>query len=155
MASISADVTIAAAKREDLPEIFALLEECDLPKEGLATHISTTLVARKGTEIVGCSALELYQESALLRSVGVKPSYRSRGLGRRLTIAALNLGMQHKISNVYLLTETANVFFSKLGFEPISRADVPENVQRSVEFTTLCPDTAMVMTKVLLGALIL
>jgi amino-acid N-acetyltransferase len=155
MVSISADVTIAAAKREDLPEIFALLEECDLPKEGLATHISTTLVARKGTEIVGCSALELYQESALLRSVGVKPSYRSRGLGRRLTIAALNLGMQHKISNVYLLTETANVFFSKLGFEPISRADVPENVQRSVEFTTLCPDTAMVMTKVLLGALIL
>ena len=155
MASISADVTIAAAKREDLPEIFALLEECDLPKEGLATHISTTLVARKGTEIVGCSALELYQESALLRSVGVKPSYRSRGLGRRLTIAALNLGMQHKISNVYLLTETANVFFSKLGFEPISRADVPENVQRSVEFTTLCPDTATVMTKVLLGALIL
>ena len=148
--SISTDVTITAARREDLPEIFALLDECDLPKEGLATHLSTTLVARKGTEIAGCSALELYQESALLRSVAVKPSHRSRGLGQRLTRATLDLAMHNEISNVYLLTETASTFFSKLGFEPISRFDVPQKVQRSVEFTTLCPDTATVMTKVLL-----
>ena len=51
--------SVGTAKSEDLPEIFALLEECDLPKEGLAPHLSTTLVARKGNEIVGCAALEL------------------------------------------------------------------------------------------------
>ncbi|MGA3297975.1 MAG: arsenic resistance N-acetyltransferase ArsN2 [Candidatus Bathyarchaeia archaeon] len=129
-----------------MPDILALLDECELPKEGLAAHVSTTLVARNGNEIVGCSALELYQECALLRSVAIKPSYRRRGLGRRLTRAALDLAMRHKISNVYMLTETANTFFSKLGFESISRSDVPEKVQRSVEFTTLCLDTATVMT---------
>jgi amino-acid N-acetyltransferase len=142
----STDLTIHHATHGELPDILALLDECELPKEGLAAHVSITLVARNENEIVGCSALELYPECALLRSVAVKPSYRRRGLGRRLTRAALDLAMHHKISNVYLLTETANTFFSKLGFESISRSDVPENVQRSVEFTTLCPDTATVMT---------
>ena len=75
----SPDVTIQKARRDELPDILALLDECELPREGLAAHLSTTLVARSGNEIVGCSALELHEESALLRSVGVKSSSRSRG----------------------------------------------------------------------------
>ena len=143
------DTTIHNASQDELPDILALLDECELPREGLAAHLPTILVARNGNEVVGCSALELYQESALLRSVAVKPSYRNRGLGQRLTKAALDLATHRKVSNVYLLTETANLFFSKLGFEPISRSNVPEKLQRSVEFTTLCPDTATVMAKIL------
>jgi amino-acid N-acetyltransferase len=139
-------VTIGGAKQEELPEILALLDECELPKEGLAAHLSTTLVARYGKEIVGCSALELYQEYALLRSVAVKPSFRGRRLAVRLTRAALDLAKHHMVVAVYLLTETANTFFSKLGFVAIPHSDVPRNVQGSVEFTTLCPDTATVMT---------
>jgi len=146
------DVALHNASQGELPDILALLDECELPKEGLTAHLSTTIVARNGSEIVGCSALELYEEFALLRSVAVKPLYRSRGLGLRLTKAALDLASEYKVSNVYLLTSSADMFFSKLGFESISRADVPENVRRSVEFTTLCPDTATVMTKALVGA---
>ncbi len=146
------DIALHNASQDELPSILALLDECELPNEGLAAHLSTTIVARNGNEIVGCSALELYEESALLRSVAVKPTFRSRGLGRRLIKTALDLATHHKVSNVYLLTDTANLFFSKLGFEPISRSKVPQNVQRSVEFTTLCPDTATVMTKVLFDA---
>ena len=145
MLSFSTDVTISTPRREDLPEIFALLEECNLPKEGLAPHISTTLVARKGIEIVGCSALELYQEFALLRSVAVKPGFRKQGLALRLTRTAFDLAKEHQVTNVYLLTETASTFFSQLGFLQVPRSDVPEKVKRSVEFTTLCPDTATVM----------
>jgi amino-acid N-acetyltransferase len=147
MKSISADIVITGARTEDLPEILALLEECELPKEGLATHLSTTLVARKGKEIVGCAALELYQQLALLRSVGVKRAFRNQGIALRLTRAALDLAKEYQVTDVYLLTETARAFFSKLGFVQISRSDVPENVKRSVEFTTLCVDTATVMTK--------
>ena len=146
MKKSSPEVTIRNAKQHELLDILKLLDECELPKEGLAAHVSTTLVARNQSELVGCCALELFQEYALLRSVAVKPSYRSQGLGGRLTRSALDLAMRHKISNLYLLTESANTFFSRLGFEPISRCDVPETVQRSVEFTTLCPDSAMVMT---------
>ena len=151
MKSISADVAITAAKSEDLSEILALLEDCQLPKEGLATHLTTTLVARKGKEIAGCSALELYQEHALLRSVAVKPSFRNQGLAMNLAKAALDLAKSKKVTNIYLLTETARTFFSKLGFVEVRRSNVPENIKRSAEFITLCPDTATVMTRSLIG----
>jgi amino-acid N-acetyltransferase len=145
MKSLSADVEICCAERDRLPEILELLEVCQLPKEGLATHLSKTLVAQRGSEIVGCSALEVYQELALLRSVAVKPSFRKRGLGLKLTRAALDLARESQVTNVYLLTETASTFFSKLGFVQVPRSDVPENIKHSVEFTTLCPKTATVM----------
>jgi len=141
-----ADVKICSARSNDLPEILALLETCQLPKEGLAAHLATTLVARSGNEVVGCSALELYQELALLRSVAVKPSFRKRGIALKLTRAALDLAKRYQVTNVYLLTETASTFFSKIGFVHVPRSDVPENIQRSAEFATLCPETATVMT---------
>ena len=141
----SGNIEIGDARQEDLPDILALLDECELPKEGLAPHLSTTLVARDGNQIVGSSALEMYEEFALLRSVAVKPPFRGHGLGRRLTRAALDLAEHHQVRVVYLLTETAGAFFPKLGFKPIPRSSVPEKVQRSVEFTTLCPDTCTAM----------
>jgi len=141
--------TVGPAKREDLPEIFMLLEECDLPKEGLAPHLSTTLVARQGKEIVGSAALELYQQSALLRSVAVKSTYRRQGIASRLTRATVDLAKEYHVRNVYLLTETAIMFFSRQGFVQVHRSNVPENVKQSIEFTTLCPNTATVMMKAL------
>ena len=141
----SADLPISNARKEELPEILALLDECELPREGLADHLATTLVARDGMNIVGCSTLELYQEYALLRSVAVKETRRRHELGSRLTRAALDLARDQQVTTVYLLTETASTFFPKLGFKPIPRSEVPQKVQTSVEFTTLCPQTAIVM----------
>jgi len=105
----SAKIEIAGAREEDLPHILALLDECDLPREGLAPHFSTTLVARDGNQIVGSSALEMYEEFALLRSVAVKPSFRGRGLARRLTRAALDLAKHHQVKAVYLLTDRGHI----------------------------------------------
>jgi len=141
----SANIEIGGARQEELPGILALLDECELPREGLAPHLSTTLVARDGNQIVGSSALEIYEEFALLRSVAVRPAFRGRGLARRLTRAALDLAKHRQVTAVYLLTATASAYFLRLGFKSIPRSDVPEKVQRSVEFTTLCPDTATVM----------
>jgi amino-acid N-acetyltransferase len=141
----SPNIDIGGARPEELPGILALLDECELPTEGLVPHLSTTLVARDGDQIVGSSALEMYEEFALLRSVAVKPAFRGRGLAQRLTRAALDLAKHHQVTAVYLLTETASKYFPRFGFKSIPRSDVPEKVQRSVEFTTLCPDTATVM----------
>jgi len=145
----SADVLIVKARKEELPEILTLLDECGLPREGLADHLATTLIAREGMDIVGCSALELYEEYALLRSVAVKETHRRRGLASRLTKAALDLARDHQVATVYLLTETASTFFPKLGFKLIQRSEVPQKVQNSIEFTKLCPQTATVMTMTL------
>ncbi len=139
------DVLIEPTHAGDLPEVLALLERSGLPRDGLRDHIAAALVARSGARVVGSAALELYGEAALLRSVAVEPALRGQGLGRRLALAALDLAREHGAAEVYLLTETAAEFFSRLGFRPIARAEVAPEVQRSVEFASACPASATAM----------
>ncbi len=136
---------IRSAQQEDHSAVLQLLQQSDLPQDGLSDHWATTLVARDGSQVVGSAALELYGASALLRSVAVEPSRRGQGLGQRLTQAALDLAKQRGVKAVYLLTETAAHFFARFGFRRISRSDVLPEVQRSVEFTHACPKSAQVM----------
>ena len=60
-----------------------------------------------------------------------------------VTKAALDLSKSNHVRSVYLLAETAATLFSKIGFALIPRSEVPQEVQQSVEFTTLRPETAM------------
>lgn len=141
--------TLDSAERDQL---FALLIDNDLPVDGLADHLGTTLVARENGLIVGSAALELYEHGALLRSVAVAKSHRGRDVGREVTLAALRLAEQIGSPAVYLLTETAERYFPRFGFERIARADVPASVQRSIEFTSACCASATVMRKWLVPA---
>ncbi len=50
---------------------------------------------------------------------------------------------------MFLLTETAAHFFPRFGFRAISRGEVPESVRASLEFTTACPKSALVMERAL------
>lgn len=138
---------IERATARDLPEVLALLDEHNLPKDDVAPHVSTMVVARENGHVVGTAALELYADGALLRSVAVARGAQGKGLGHRLTDAALAIAREQRLETVFLLTTTAERFFPKLGFEPISRADVPESVQASVEFQSACPASATVMRK--------
>ena len=138
-------ILINSAASTDLPAILALLDRTDLPQDGLADHLSTTLVARDEDAIIGSAALEVYDSGALLRSVAVEPRYQGQGIGQQLTQAALTLARERGIPVVYLLTETAGDFFPRFGFRPIARQEVAPSVQQSVEFTTVCPTSALVM----------
>jgi amino-acid N-acetyltransferase len=138
-------VDIAAAAPADLPTILSLLERSKLPQAGLERLVATTLVAREGERLVGCAALELYGQAALLRSVAVEVSSRGLGLGQQLTRAALDLAKSRGIRTVYLLTETAEQFFPKFGFRSIARTAVAPAVRQSEEFTTACPESAIAM----------
>lgn len=138
-------VTIRAAKPEELDTVVKLLHATGLPDDGLAAHIENVLVAENTPEIVGSAGLELYGNLALLRSIAVRPSMQGCGLGQRLTRAALDTARQHGVERVFLLTDTAREFFSRFGFETISRDNVPSAVKQSVEFISACPETALVM----------
>ncbi len=139
------NVAITSAAPEDLPFVLDLLRRCHMPEAGLEQHLVTTLVAREGVRIVGSAALELYGRAALLRSVAVEPSSRGLGLGAQLTNAALDLARAHAVETVYLLTDTASVFFLRFGFHRLLRTDVDPAVQQSVEFTDACPESALAM----------
>jgi amino-acid N-acetyltransferase len=140
-------MTIGPAAKGDLPAVRQLLATQHLPLDGVDAQLSTMVVARDGSEVVGAAAVELYADGALLRSVVVSPLVQGQGLGRRLTEAALNVAKSHGVATAFLLTTTAETFFPKLGFERISRADVPESVQASVEFQSACPASATAMRK--------
>ncbi len=139
--------SIERAREEDLHAVLRLLEAHQLPIAGLREHLETTLVARDGDDIVGSAALEIYRGGVLLRSVAVAPGREHRGLGRELTEAAIRLAQDLQAPAIFLLTTTADEYFPRFGFTRISRADVPDSVQASVEFTSACPSSATVMRK--------
>lgn len=138
---------IANADAADLPALLALLDAASLPQDGIADHIGSALIARNGDEILGCAALEIYGSSALLRSVAVAPTAQGSGLGTQLVYSALALAEDRHIRRVYLLTETAADYFPRFGFAPITRQEVDPAVKQSVEFTSACPASALVMVK--------
>jgi amino-acid N-acetyltransferase len=138
---------IEAATDRDLPQVHRLLEQHHLPLDGVDDHVGTMIVAREGSQVVGAAALELYSDGALLRSVAVETAQQGRHLGHQLTEAALRLAQERGVEAVFLLTTTAQRFFPKFGFEQIARDEVPVSVQASVEFTSTCPASAIVMRK--------
>jgi len=140
-------MVIEAATTHDLLAVQALLARHNLPLDDVTSHVATMVVAREADHIVGVAALELYGGGALLRSVAVDPMAQGQRVGHRLTEAALDLAREHRVDTIFLLTTTAEKFFPRFGFERISRAEVPDSVQASVEFQSACPESAVVMRK--------
>ena len=138
------DVTIGLMRDGEIDAVHALLSSSSLPVEGLDGHLETVLVARRGDRLLGIVALELYADGALLRSLAVAESERGRGLGVDLTHAVIELARSRGVRTLFLLTETAMEFFPRFGFTNVMRADVPDGVRSSIEFTTVCPDSATV-----------
>ena len=99
-----------------------------------------------GTE-VDVTAYRLYRDGALLRSVAVDERFRGRGLGGELMQAAIELAERLDVTTLFLLTTTAERFFPKHGFAVIDREQVPPSVRTSIEFTSACPASAVVMMR--------
>ena len=138
-------IAIEPAAAADAPAVLDLIAACGLPEAGVRDHLDAAVVARADGRIVACAALELYGDGALLRSVAVDHTIRGSGVGQRIVQAALDLAKERGAACVYLLTTTAEHFFPKFGFMPVSRDDVPAGVRQSVEFQSACPASAVVM----------
>ncbi|HMF93986.1 MAG TPA: arsenic resistance N-acetyltransferase ArsN2 [Vicinamibacterales bacterium] len=141
---------IGLARPADAEDVLRLVATHCLPLDGLREHLATAIVARDdGNEIVGTAALEMYQDGALLRSVAVASPRQGRGVGRALTDAAIQLAVERGARAIFLLTTTAERYFSQFGFERITRNEVPQSVQVSIEFVSACPASAVVMRRLL------
>jgi amino-acid N-acetyltransferase len=138
-------VAFAWAGAGDLPAVLELLRRCDLPAD--LDGAAECLVARQGTMLVGCVALERYGADALLRSLAVGPEQRGEGLGRalvqRITRRARALGARR----LWLLTTTAADYFATLGYARVERASAPARLQASAQFASVCPSTAACMAR--------
>jgi amino-acid N-acetyltransferase len=138
---------IELALDSDRTAIEGLLARAGLPLDGLEFALGTAVVARGTDSIEGCAAVEPHGAYGLLRSVCVAADLRGAGIGHRLVEAAEELAASRGIAELYLLTETAEGWFPRLGYGPVARDQVPSALTASPEFTSACPQSAAVLHK--------
>jgi amino-acid N-acetyltransferase len=119
-----------------------LLRDNNLPAEDCAAQAQNFFGIFDGDELIAAGGLEPAADYVLLRSVVVKKQYRASGLARSISEYLISLAEAEGRQAVYLLTETAGSYFQKLGFAPMSRADVPVAIAQTRQFSALCPDSA-------------
>jgi amino-acid N-acetyltransferase len=133
----------------DAESIRVLLEHNGLPTSDLTSSKPQFIVVCEGAKILGTGALQRFGSSALLRSVAVDPDRRGRGLGRIIVEDLERIARGARVTQLILLTETAKPFFEHQGYRVIERHEVPQHVQGSEEFRSLCPASATCMAKTL------
>lgn len=138
-------ITIEPASEQDVAAVEALLQRHGLPIDDLAQCVATLIVARSDGRVVGSAAIEPYTDGVLVRSVAVDPAMQGHGVGARLTDAVLALAQARGARAAFLLTTTAQTYFTRHGFAAIDRDDVPASVRESIEFRSACPSSATVM----------
>lgn len=137
------------AKAGDEKAIGDLLIRCGLKPEGISPHLSHFVVAVEGGIVVGTAGCEIHDGAGLFRSFAVDPQHRGRGIGTQLYRLVLVHARLKGVREGYLLTETAEGFFAKLGFQRIERQAVPIVIQETEQFRTECSETAICMGKLL------
>lgn len=142
---ISPEIIVEQANRSHILLIKDILKELELPFTDIDNFIDNFLIAKADNEIVGNIGIEVYNSLAVLRSLGVKKKYQGLGIGHQLFISLKKSAYRLNISEIYLLTETAENFFAKYGFIRHHRNKVPQIIKQTNEFKTLCPATAVCM----------
>ncbi|ASU33191.1 arsenic resistance N-acetyltransferase ArsN2 [Mucilaginibacter xinganensis] len=127
--------------------IIALLTAEKLPVADLPHSLENFVVSTQNGNLTGVAGLEIYGDYGLLRSLAVDKAFRNRGIADDLLKQAEALAASKNIKAIYLLTETAPAYFARKGYEAITRAGVPAAIQQSSEFSHVCPQSAIVMQK--------
>lgn len=132
---------------EELQELKEFLKSCDLPYNDLKLDGNLFILYRNNLGgLVGSGGLEFHGDYCLLRSVAVAPEFRQLGHGETIAIDLITRARDQGVRGIYLLTETAEKFFSKLGFENLPRESAPKEITASSEFSSVCPVSALLMS---------
>jgi amino-acid N-acetyltransferase len=143
--------TIRPGRNADLTAVQALLQAAGLPTADLTSVSCLHLwVLEAEGSLIGVVGMERFGARALLRSLVVAPSYRQRGMGHQLVARLESEAQADDIEQLVLLTETAEQFFRAIGYEVVDRRHVPEEIKQSAEFRSLCPASAVCMSKLLM-----
>lgn len=141
--------TLRTATQGDAAAIRSLLELNSLPTSDLTSAQPEFVVAYEGSTLIGAGALQSATEAALLRSVVVSAEHRASGVGRLIVQELERRAREEGFPQLVLLTQTAQRFFERQGYRVIERERTPEGVRKSEEFRSLCPASAVCMSKAL------
>ncbi len=138
---------IEKATDERRGEIIGLLQSQKLPSEDLPSLLCDFYTAIEDGRVIGLIGIERYDHYGLLRSMVVHPDYRNKKIAKALVKAIEETAASSGISLMFLLTETAEKYFEKKGYDVITRHEVPNEVKASIEFSHVCPVSATAMRK--------
>lgn len=93
-----------------LDRVKELLHSYDLPTEDLGSTKIDLFEALDKDMLVGCIGFEQYGNLALLRSLAVDGGHQGKGIGKELVNFLEMYLTENGVSELYLLTETAEVF---------------------------------------------
>src|ERR1700751_4779984 len=120
---------IISAGEEKRQEILSLLQSEGLPSEDIGL-LTDFYVAVEERSVVGLIGMERYGQYGLLRSMVVHPYHRNRNIATNLVEILEKEAAASGITVLYLLTETADQYFSKKGYYTISRNVVPKELMQ-------------------------
>ena len=129
----------------DLAGIETLLKDNDLPFSDCGEHIDNFILKEEKNEIIGIGCIEIYGSHGLIRSIVVAREHRGNGIAKDILHIIKDKVFDSGVTGLYLLTETANEYFNKLGFKAVERSEVPESIKKTKQFNELCPSSAVVM----------
>lgn len=100
---------------------------------------------------VGFAGIEGVGDDRLLRSVVIIGERRGVGLGSAVAVTLEAAAAKIGAVTLHLLTTDAAPFFARHGYKIRERSAAPDAIRASREFTSLCPDSATYMAKVVSG----
>ncbi len=123
------------------------LAAAGLPVDGIeGAHVALFEAIDSTRARVGFGALEGKGPDLLLRSIVIVPERRGQGLGAPLVHALERAAARRGAERLHLLTDTAP-FFETAGFGRADRMSAPQSIAATAEFSTLCPASAVYLTR--------
>ncbi|GAB4000883.1 hypothetical protein GCM10028807_55260 [Spirosoma daeguense] len=138
---------IENARPDEKETVVALLEQGDLLTEDLPEGLPHFVIAKYEQTPVGVAGLESFGTVGLLRSVAVDPAYQGKGIASQMIDRLLAIANNRHLHEPYLITTSAEGYFDRYGFATVSRDTVPEAIQQTRQFSSLCPSSAIVMKR--------
>ncbi len=129
----------------DDARLLTALAAAGLPTDDLSEG-QPVFIEIEGRAFGGLAALG---EIGLVRSIVVQPGARGQGLGAGIVAALVVQARAQRLSELWLLTESAAPFFVKEGFAAASRDDAPAAIRATRQFSSLCPQSATLMRRAL------
>lgn len=140
-------ITYRKAEKTDLEAVCQFLQNFQLPVAGVDEQFENFFLLFDSSVLIGCAGLEFYGNYGLIRSVAIETSYQGKKYGNLIVNILETYAKDKNINELYLLTETAENFFTKLGYEKVERILVPPEIQNSLEYSSACKESAIVMKK--------
>jgi amino-acid N-acetyltransferase len=134
--------------RPSLAAAKSVLTAANLPIGDLTDdHCEHFFYWGPANEPTGLVGVELFGDVALLRSLAVRVDARSSGMGTALVRHVENHAVSQGVRTLYLLTTTAEGFFTRLGYASVAREAAPPAIRSTREFAGICPASSAFMSK--------